>query len=49
MRRNCMAIITLRIDCVPNANPIKLDKHPLIIYFLNPNTAHIATANGADS
>ena len=34
---------------VPNAKPIRLDKQQLIIYFLNPNTAHIDTANGADN
>ena len=49
MRRNCIAIMTFNIVWVPSAKPIKLDRQPLIIYFLNPNTAHIATANGADS
>ena len=37
---NCMAIIAFKIVWVPGAKPIKLDRHPLIIYFLNPNTAH---------
>ena len=46
---NCIAIATLRKFCVPNANPIRLDKQPLMMYFLNPNAAQIATAKGADS
>lgn len=49
VNRKIIEISTFKMECIPSKNKIRLAMIPARKYRLNPNTAAIATAIGADN